>query len=180
MNAARKHLEQAIEINPEYAEAYYKLGLLLKKEDQTDDRQGLGTDGVGLFDKTAFADSAAPIEGLNRENGQVRGQVEEAGGLFIGAVEAVSELFEYRGLWRRWRGRWRRRSDEVEKGLKALGQPSEVEVFAQAPGDGGQAAQEYHAGSIELADLAQLGSQGWVGMGCDESADIGGQSADGL
>jgi len=32
MNAAREHLEQAIEINPEYAEAYYELGLLEKGE----------------------------------------------------------------------------------------------------------------------------------------------------
>ena len=30
MNAAREHLEQAIEINPEYAEAYFKLGILEK------------------------------------------------------------------------------------------------------------------------------------------------------
>ena len=32
MNAARKHLEEAIAINPNFAEAYYKLGLLLKDE----------------------------------------------------------------------------------------------------------------------------------------------------
>ena len=30
---AKAHLEEAIVLNPEFAEAYYKLGLLFKKEE---------------------------------------------------------------------------------------------------------------------------------------------------
>ena len=34
---AKKHLQKAINLNPDYAEAYYELGLILKKEGETEE-----------------------------------------------------------------------------------------------------------------------------------------------
>ena len=43
---AKAHLEEAISLNPEFAEAYYKLGLLLQEENEQD--FSLGPQGKSL------------------------------------------------------------------------------------------------------------------------------------
>ena len=37
MSNARSHLEKAISLNPEFAEAYYELGVLLKEENSIEE-----------------------------------------------------------------------------------------------------------------------------------------------
>ena len=65
---AKKHLQKAINLNPDYAEAYYELGLILKEEGETAEALNHFQKAVGL--KSDFAEAECELAIMLQQKGE--------------------------------------------------------------------------------------------------------------